>query len=102
MACGKCKKPIVKADRGNITLGNPDGFDHIDCGKAAYIKFPSDVIKEKPIVISKEVKEYKKPLDPSCDSDDSAFAKEEMEEVDKYTKPIKKGGRDSVFKRRLS
>lgn len=48
MNCSKCGKPIVTADRGNITLGIPDGFDHIDCGKAAYID-PGDC-KKKPSV----------------------------------------------------
>ena len=46
MACNKCGKPLVKADRGNITLGNPDGFDHIDCDKSAYI-VPHGLLKEK-------------------------------------------------------
>ena len=77
MACRKCGKPLVKADRGNIALGIPDGFDHVDCGKAAYMEVPPEIVKEKSVIIAKEVKEDEK-------------------------SPFKKGGRDSIFKRRLS
>ena len=37
MTCIKCGVPLVKADRGNIQLGNPDGFEHIDCSKTKHI-----------------------------------------------------------------
>lgn len=37
MTCVKCGVPLVKADRGNIQLGNPDGFEHIDCAKSKYL-----------------------------------------------------------------
>ena len=90
---------MVKEDRGNIILGNPDGFDHVDCDKAAYRELPSEVVKEKPAVISKEIK---KDDSPSLASGDLAPIMEQKEEKVKYTKPIKRGGRDSIFKRRLS
>lgn len=103
MACSKCGRPLVKADRGNITLGNPDGFNHIDCAKSQYLgrdmSVPDRVHNDELIAppIPKEgVSEW------GTAKDDSEAIKEEEEERDKYTKPIKKGGRDSVFKRRLS
>ena len=98
MACNKCGKMLVKEDRGNITLGIPDGFDHADCGKAAYLEVPPEVAKEKPVVIAKEVKKEIKPFSPPSD----AAPVMEQKEKRVYPKPIKRGGGDSVFKRRLS
>lgn len=54
MECNKCGKSIVTADRGNVILGNPDGFDHVDCSKAAYIS-PEDYMTEQ--AAKKEVEE---------------------------------------------
>lgn len=89
MACNKCGKPLVKADRGNIILGNPDGFDHKDCNKSKYLgrdmSIPDPIKEENPYVLPKEVEEK---------------IEEKVEE--KTFKPIKKGGQDSKFKRRWS
>ncbi len=115
MACSKCGKPLVKADRGNITLGNPDGFDHIDCAKSQYLgrdmRVPDRVYNDELIASPasvEDVPEWEAVKDDSVDKvieptlNDSETLKEKEEERDGVIKPIKKGGRDSVFKRRLS
>jgi len=58
MACIKCGVPLVKEDRGNIQLGNPDGFEHIDCSKTKYIS-KETAKKEFPILPTEPVKEKK-------------------------------------------
>jgi hypothetical protein len=97
MACSKCGKPLVKEDRGNITLGIPDGFDHVDCDKSKYLgrdmSIPDPIKEETPYVLPEKVEEK-----PTLDSAPVMEQKEERV----YPKPIKRGGRDSIFKKRLS
>ena len=71
MACIKCGVPLVKEDRGNIQLGNPDGFEHIDCSKTKYIS-KEMAKKEFPILPTEPVKE------------------KDEEVIPEYTPPVKK------------
>jgi len=94
MACNKCGKPLVKADRGNITLGNPDGFDHIDCDKSKYLgrdmSIPDPIKEENPYVLPEKIEEKA----------EENIAKVEEKGYSEWSKPIKKGGYDSKLKRR--
>jgi len=78
MACIKCGVPLVKADRGNIQLGNPDGFEHINCSESKYIS--KEMAKE---ATKKAKKEF--PILPPA-----PVKEKKVEAVPEYTAPVEK------------
>ena len=90
MTCIKCGVPLVRADRGNIQLGNPDGFEHIDCVKTKYSgpevakksdpkEFP--ILPEEPVIEEKVIEPIPEIINPEWSYDTNFSFTEQDDET---------------------